>query len=66
LKETDISEVHTASTIALMEAVCTSETLVYFNHTIGHYIPEICYLQPHYHTENWTAVNVTHLMGNDK
>jgi hypothetical protein len=34
LKYTDVSEVRTASIIALMtEAVCTSETFVYFNET---------------------------------
>jgi hypothetical protein len=41
LKHTDVSEVHTASTIALMvEAVRTSETSVYFSENTRQYIPE--------------------------
>jgi hypothetical protein len=28
----------------MMEAVCTSETLVYFHHTKWHYFPESCHL----------------------
>jgi hypothetical protein len=41
LKFTDISKVRTTSIIALMmEAVCTSETLVNFNMTTRRYIPE--------------------------
>jgi hypothetical protein len=38
---TDVSEVHTASIMALiMKAVHTSETSVYSNQTTRHYIPE--------------------------
>jgi hypothetical protein len=38
---TDVSEVRTPSIIALMmEALRTSETLVNFNVTMQHYIPE--------------------------
>jgi hypothetical protein len=45
LKQTDVSEVHTASIVALMmEAVHTSEMLVYFNESTRHYIPEGCHL----------------------
>jgi hypothetical protein len=45
LKQTDVSEVHATSVInALMEAVRTSETSVYFNETTRRSIPEGCSL----------------------
>jgi hypothetical protein len=51
LKQTDVSEVHTAPIIALMmEAVRTSETSVY-NETTRRYIPESCHLHTR-HGEN--------------
>jgi hypothetical protein len=31
--------------VLMMEAVCTSETSVYFHKTTCHYIPESCHLQ---------------------
>jgi hypothetical protein len=46
LKYTDVSEVHTASTIALMmEEIRTSETSVYFSENTLQYIPEGCRLR---------------------
>jgi hypothetical protein len=52
LKWTDVSEVCTASNIALMmEAVCASETSVYFSDTTRRYIPESCHLNAR-HREN--------------
>jgi hypothetical protein len=46
LKQTDVSEVRTVSTITvMMEAVRNSETLVYFNETTQSYIPGGCHLQ---------------------
>jgi hypothetical protein len=47
LNENDVSEVRTASIIGAqrMEAVCISETLVYFNVIIRRYIPKSCHLQ---------------------
>jgi hypothetical protein len=42
---TDVSEAHNASLIrAILEAVHTSETSVYFHGTTWRYIPESCYL----------------------
>jgi hypothetical protein len=42
---TDVSEAHNASIIrAILEAVHTSETSVYFHGTTWRYIPESCYL----------------------
>jgi hypothetical protein len=39
---TDVSEVHTASIIALMmEAIRPSETLIYSKEATQHYIPEV-------------------------
>jgi hypothetical protein len=35
-------------TAMMMEAVCTSETSIYFNKTIHHYIPEGCNLHTHH------------------
>jgi hypothetical protein len=46
LVEVDVSEACTASIMAMMmEAVCASETSVYFNETTQCYIPECCNLQ---------------------
>jgi hypothetical protein len=48
LKYTDVSNMHTASInraiVLVMEAVCTSETTVYFNETTLRYIPEGCHI----------------------
>jgi hypothetical protein len=50
-----VSEMHTASIIRamminlMMEAVCTSETSVYFYKTTQHCIPEGCHLHIHRH-----------------
>jgi hypothetical protein len=44
-KHTDVSEMCTTTIImAMIEAVCLSETSVYFNQTTRIYIPEGCYL----------------------
>jgi hypothetical protein len=47
-KQTDVSEVHTASimrAILMMEAVHTSEISLYFHETTRRYIPERCHLK---------------------
>jgi hypothetical protein len=44
-QQTDVLDMRSASIItAMMEAVRTSETSVYFNETTQHYILESCYL----------------------
>jgi hypothetical protein len=47
LGATDSSKIYARglSITLMMEAVCTSETLVYFNETMRRYIPEDCRLQ---------------------
>jgi hypothetical protein len=55
-KKTDVSEVHTASIIALMmEAVHTCETSIYFNGTTQRCIREGCNL----YTRNVRTLNLT-------
>jgi hypothetical protein len=72
LKQTDISEVHIASIIrAMMEAVQTSETSVYFNKTTQRYIPEGYHLHefpnhmhssPDTHLYQWDPLQLVHRM----
>jgi hypothetical protein len=62
--------VHTAAIIKviialMMEAVCSSETWVYFNETTQHYIPESYHLHSH-HLENPNSHHSATLMAQKK
>jgi hypothetical protein len=61
VKQTNISEVCTASNIrAMMEAVCTPKMSIYFKETTKRYMSEDCNLHAHNH-ENLKSQKLCHV-----